>query len=450
MVRRAWKIITNNIGLKLLAALFAVILWLVVVNVDDPQLSQRFTATVVVENADYLTDQGKYFEVIDDSNTITFTVTAKRSYLERLSSTDFKAVANMENATIDADSGIGEVPIEVSALRYGSLITISRATQKLEISLDELSQQQYIVAVETTGSLPDGCALGDVSISPNLLKVTGPQSLVSRIDHVTANIDVTGMNEDVTASVIPVLYDADGNTIDKNNLTLNMSTVTVSVQILDIKDVALAFQVSGTPADGYTYMDIDYEPQTISIKGTAASLNAVTMINVPESALDISGARADVTQVIDVSEYLPSGVTVTDKSAAKITVTVHIAKLSTTTVNIFPSLVQVLNLPEDYELTFDSSVIRVALSGVEADIDSLDTSAITASIDAGQLTPGTHEVELALDLADGISHEPVSVSVTVTEKTSDGDSDGTSDSTEDTTDTTENTADGTDTDLDLP
>ncbi len=434
MVRRAWKIITNNFWLKILAVVFSVILWLVVVNIDDPKVSQRFSASVVIENADYLTGQGKYFEVIDDTNTITFTVTAKRSYLERLSSTDFKAVANMENATIDSDSGIGEVPIEVTALRYSSLITISKATQNLEISLDELSQQQYIVAVETTGTLPDGCALGDVTVSPNLLKVSGPQSVVSQIDHVTASIDVTDMSEDVTASVIPILYDADGNVIDKNDLTLNMSTVTVTVKILDIKDVSLLFNVAGTPADGYAYMDMDYEPKTISIKGTAAALNSVTMISVPESALDISGARDDVTQVIDVSEYLPTGVTMADKDASKVTVTVHIARLSTKTVNIFPSSIQVLNLPEDYELSFNTSVIRVALSGVEEDMAALDTSQITASIDAGQLTPGTHEVELGLELDDNIYHEPVTVEVTVTDKSSDSTDSGGTDSDTDTSD----------------
>ena len=415
MVRRVWKVITNNFGLKLLAALFAVILWLVVVNIDDPKLSQRFSASVVIENADYLTGQGKYFEVLDDTNTIVFTVTAKRSYLEKLSNTDFKAVANMENAAIDNETGIGKVPIEVTALRYSSLVTISKATQNLEIALDELAQQQYIVTVDTTGTLPDGCALGEVTVSPNLLKVSGPQSVVSQIDHVTASIDVTNMTEDVVASVIPVLYDADGNVVDKNNLTLNMSTVTVTVRILDIKDVSLMFNVTGTPADGYAYMDMEYEPKTIAIKGTAASLNSVTMVNIPESALDISGARDDITQVIDVSEYLPNGVTMADKSDSKVTVTVHIARLATKTVNIFPSSVQVLNLPDGYKLTFDASVIRVALSGVESDMAALDTSSIVASIDAGQLTPGTHEVELVLDLDENIYHEPVTVSVTVSE-----------------------------------
>lgn len=417
MVRRAWKVITNNFGLKLLAALFAVILWLVVVNIDDPKISQRFSATVVIENAEYLTDQGKYFEVLDDTNTIVFTVTAKRSYIEKLSNTDFKAVANMENAAIDNESSTGKVPIEVTALRYSSLVTISKAPQNLEIALDNLAQDQFIVGVETTGTLPEGCALGEVTVSPNLLKVSGPESVVDVIDHVTASIDVTNMTTDVVASVIPTLYDNNGNVIDKSELMLNMSTVTVTVRILDTKDVSLIFNVTGTPADGYAYMDMEYEPKTIAIKGTASSLNSVTAINVPETALDISGARGDITQVIDVSEYLPAGVTIADQSQAKVEVTVHIAQLSTKMINIFPSSVHVLNLPDGYKLSFDTSVIRVNLNGMEEDIAALDTNNIVASIDAGQLTPGTHEVELVLDLDENIYHERVMVTVTVTEET---------------------------------
>jgi hypothetical protein len=163
-------------------------------------------------------------------------------------------------------------------------------------------------------------------------------------------------------------------------------------------------------------MDMEYTPKTISIKGTASALNSVTALNIPESALDISGARGDITQVVDVAEYLPSGVTIADSDQAKVTVTVHIAELSTKVVNIFPSSIQVLHLPDDYELTFDSAVIRVNLSGIEEDIEALDTSSIVASIDAGQLSLGTHEVELALNLNDNIYHEPVTVIVTLSEK----------------------------------
>jgi len=407
-------VITNNIGLKLLAALFAIILWLVVVNIDDPKISERFTASVVIENGEYITEQGKYYEVLNDTNTIVFVVTAKRSYIEKLSSTDFKAVANMENAAIDSEKGTGKVPIEVTALRYSSQVTISKATQKLEIALDNLAQEQFIIGVETVGTLPEDCALGEVAVTPNLLKVSGPESVVSRIDHVVASIDVTNMTADVVASVIPALYDSDDNLIDKSELTLNLATVTVTAKILDIKDVSLIFNVSGEPAEGFTFTGIEFEPKTIAIKGTASALNNVTAINIPEKALDISGAREDITQVIDVSEYLPAGVTAADASKTKVTVTAHIAQLTTRTINIFPSMIDVLNLPDEYELSFNSAIVRITVSGMADDIAALNMSDVKASIDAGQLAPGTHEVEVALDFGEGIFHDPVKVSVTVT------------------------------------
>ena len=37
------KRLTNNIGLKLISVVFAVILWLIVVNIDDPVSSRKFS-----------------------------------------------------------------------------------------------------------------------------------------------------------------------------------------------------------------------------------------------------------------------------------------------------------------------------------------------------------------------------------------------------------------------
>jgi len=75
--------ITNNFGLKILAVVFACVLWLAVVNIDDPVTTRSFTTTVSVENNDYLTGIGKYYEIVNNSNTITFKVSGKRSYFGR-------------------------------------------------------------------------------------------------------------------------------------------------------------------------------------------------------------------------------------------------------------------------------------------------------------------------------------------------------------------------------
>ena len=114
----------------------------------------------------------------------------------------------------------------------------------------------------------DGCALGTVQIvGSNLLKVSGPASIVSQIDTAVATINVEGMSTDVTDSVVPVLYDADGNVIDTTKLTLSLSTVNISAQILNTKDVPLEFEAKGEPADGYVLTGVESSLDNVRIKG---------------------------------------------------------------------------------------------------------------------------------------------------------------------------------------
>lgn len=413
MLRKIVKTVASNFGLKVLAAVFAVILWLVVVNIDDPKINKQYTTSVVIENADYLTNQGKYFQVLNDSNTVVFTVTAKRSYIEKLSSTDFKATADMKNAEIDGTNNTARVPIEVTAVRYSGQVTITKATQNMEISLEDLLQAQFVIGSATTGQLAEGCALGEVTVSPNLLKVSGPESVVSRIDHVTASINVTGVSSDVVDSVIPVLYDTEGNTIDTTDLTINLSTVTVTANVLDTKDVSVIVNVSGTPAEGFDFVDMSIEPETLKIKGTSSALNHVTSITIPATAMDISGTRGDITQTIDVTEYLPKGVTLADPSKYKITATAHIAQQASKTLSIFTSGIQVLNLSDGLTLKFDNAVVRVPIEGSKEAVDRLNGSNVSASVDASGLTEGNHELELILEVEAGVEHARVMVPVTI-------------------------------------
>ena len=91
MLKKFGSVVTNNFGLKVLSIIFAIIMWLVVVNIDDPKITKTFTTTVSITNESAISDMGKYYEVVDGKNTVTFAVSAKRSLIEDLSGSDFKA-----------------------------------------------------------------------------------------------------------------------------------------------------------------------------------------------------------------------------------------------------------------------------------------------------------------------------------------------------------------------
>ena len=86
----------RNWDLKLLAVLFSIILWLIVVNIDDPVKSVDFAGiNVQILNPDVLAQEGKVYEVLDDSDVITVTVSGRRSVIEDISKENISAVADL-------------------------------------------------------------------------------------------------------------------------------------------------------------------------------------------------------------------------------------------------------------------------------------------------------------------------------------------------------------------
>ena len=128
MLQKIAKIITNNFGLKVLSVVIAVVFWLVIVNVEDPERTKVFSVPVVIENENYLRNMGKTYEILDKTDTITFTVTAKRSVIERVSASDFAVTANMQDI-ID----MSKIPVTVVAQKYANQLTVTKRSQYVEV-----------------------------------------------------------------------------------------------------------------------------------------------------------------------------------------------------------------------------------------------------------------------------------------------------------------------------
>lgn len=443
MLKKLGKKLTNNLGLKILAALFAFILWVVVINVDEPVRTVPYTASVKTENEDYITSNGKYFELLDGNNTVTFNVSAKRTYQEKLTNADFTAVADMEKIEYVDDSGIYRVPVTVSCSKFSSnQVTISSKQLYIEVAMEDRGTVQKRITATTTGNVADGCAVGEVAIvTTNLLKISGPSSVTSRIDTVEATINVEGMNSDITDTVVPVLYDVDGNVIDTTKLKMSLNTVTVSAQILKTKDVPVEFATTGNVAKDYMIKGIEYSPRTVRLKGEAAVLNTVNKVSVPAEVLDVTGAVADVATTVDISSYLPDGISLVLASDAKIEVKVKIEAMVKKSFEIPVSALTVENLPETEKINFLLEDLTVEIAGAESDMKKLSAEDIKGTVDVSGLEEGEHKVVVTL-LLDANLYQTTST-ITIPVYIGDGNVETTEEIIE--TETEEDTADSKDT-----
>ena len=428
MGNKILKTLTKNLGFKILAVVFAFILWLVVYNTDDPTITVSYTTNVTVENASVVTDLNKCYEVLNGTNTVSFAVTAKRSVLNKLEDTDFTAVADMNRMIVNEDGDKANVPIEIISKRSNSSLKYNEKNKYLEVSLEDLMKRRFIITADTSGKVADGYALGEVTVTnPNVLNVSGPASIVNKIDSVVATIDVDGMSMNLSDNVIPALYDADGQEIDTTKLKLSNTTVTISAKILSVKEIPLVFSTSGVPYGDNRVVEISSKPETIKVKGSSTTLNPLSSLNIPGDVLNVSGASEDITTTIDISEYLPDGVELVNASDATVTVTVRIEAYELKKFNLSTSQINVNGLDSNYDLSFDQSTVAVTVSGLKNDLNKLNTSQLSASIDVTDLGVGTHQVNLDLNLdEDNYAYQTITVTIEIKDKTKD-DSENTDD-----------------------
>lgn len=421
MGNKILKTLTKNLGFKILAVVFAFILWLVVYNTDDPTVTVSYTTNVTVENASAVTEMNKCYEVLNGTNTVTFAVTAKRSVLNKLEDTDFTAVADMNRMIVNEEGDEANVPIEITSKRSNSSLKYNGKNKYLEVSLEDLMKRRFIITADTSGKVADGYALGEVMVTnPNVLNVSGPASIVNKIDSVVATIDVEGMSMNLSDNVIPALYDADGQEIDTTKLKLSNTTVTISAKILSVKEIPLVFSTTGVPYGDYRVVEISSKPETVKVKGSSTILNPLSSLTIPGDVLNVSRAREDITTTIDISEYLPDGVELVNASDATVTVTVRIEAYESKKFNLNTSQITVDGLDTNYDLSFEQSTVAVTVSGLKDNLNVLTVSQLSASIDVTDLGVGTHQVNLELSLdEDNYAYQTITVTVEIKNKTKD-------------------------------
>lgn len=446
MLRNVVKKLTKNLGLKILALLFAAVMWMGVVNLDDPPMNKKFTIAVTVENEEAVMSMNKYFEFDSESSNVTINVLGKRSIINDISASDFKATADMSRLIQRENENV--VPIEITALRYASKLTISKRTRELKVTLEDLMTQRFVIQPVAQGSPAEGYALGDMSVAPNRITISGPKAVVSKIDSVKAPIDILDMSTDITDSVMPVILDKNGETIDTTRLTISVEIVTVRVDIVSEKAVPIKVNYSGKPADGYEVIAAKADPATVTIKGPSDILNTISAISIPDTDISVEDADDEFEQKLDINRYLPEGVSLSNSSQATITVKVDIEQLERRVIHVPTRYIAVDGLPEGYQLEFNDQNVDIEVYGLTDDLNTLSASALRPVLDVSGMEPGRHVGQLQLTLDSEFIVGDTSVSFTISSDSNDDETNTGTDDVQTDIDSDTGADTGSDTDVD--
>lgn len=422
------KKLTDNLGLKIGSVLFAALLWLLVTNINNPATTRRVNnVRVTIINGEVLTSQGKIYEVLDDSDVLDYVaITGPKTVMNNIGGVDLVAIADMNKLTAD-----NTIPIELSTVQYNeSLDSIRASSGVVKLKVEDRKSISIPLRAETSGTLQEGYIVGDVTTDQNLVRVSGPESLISMIETAEVSVGIAGFTGDIGTNAEIKLYDANGTEVPKDKLTMNINTVGVNVEILGTKSVPLRFAASGTPANGYRATGvISSSPGTVLLAGKGSALRNLSVIEIPDTEVDITGATGNVTTTVDIRPYLSGSVELAEAGFdGNVAVTVNVEQEITRSITISESNIVIENLPEQYEgvISTYEEEFPIQVRGLAEEVNALDAEQIRGVVDINRLLEtgvieelgeGYYDVNLAFNLPDTVSlRENITVRLNIRER----------------------------------
>lgn len=410
------KRLTVNFGLKILAFFIALFMWLIVVNIDDPVTDKTYTGIPVqVINEEVVTSANRTYQIVDDTQEVSVTVTAQRSVLNDIKAEDIVAIADMKEISLGT-----QIPIEVKieGYKYDSAVSNPR---NLQIQIDDEAKNNFPITPTTLGTVREGYVIGELKANPEKVTIRGPKTVIDSINRVVAEVDVSGLSSDTEVEARLVLYDANNNVIDQSLLANNLGKegLTVEVKLHQIKSVKVELDTAMvSAAEGYKISGISVEPQEVRISGSKSALTKVTEITIPASALTAINLTQRTERSIDISQYLPEDVALVDENADNVVVTISVEKPGAKNYEVSTSSITVNNLDSRLELSYGTVVdLEIQIKG-PSEVLSVFSIAKKVSIDLKDYTkPGTYTVPVIVELPAGCSLvNEVSVEVILDEK----------------------------------
>ena len=408
--------ITDNIPLKIMSVAVAVVVWLIVVNIDNPVGTNYYTLTnVELINKEYVESSdtiGKMCMPEEKQDSIRIAITTNKKIRDKIKVSDITATADLQQA-VSLDTNPVMVPITVTCSVPGITPNDIKVTpQNLSVNLDEKETQEFVVNVSRGDTKPGkDYEVGSLTANPEKVRITGPKSLVNKIDKVNATISLDGNTQDFTQDVNLTIIDKNQEALsdsEMNSLRIeNNAKVSVTARLWKIRQgVGISAGYVGSPASGYQVGTVTTVPDTISVAGSTEGLETLTQndntITIPADSIDISGESKDVERKISLKDLLPDNVKLTSDSSEDVWVTVSILPEGSREFTLSTKDIEVKNKPDDLQVTFETAQIEIRIKSDTEDLDDLNNDKdIKASIDLDGKKEGSYEVPVEIVLPDG-------------------------------------------------
>lgn len=394
------KLLINNWILKLFALLAAIVMWLVVVNDNDPQIPYPINnVPVEIINDQVFADNDMVYWVTEGM-TVNIRVNVRQTVTKQLKASDFKLTADCTNW----HPGFPTIPIEMEVVNNKSYYQYSDpvlSSSFVKIQAENLQTRMMDVEIQTIGQPAEGYTLGALTCSPEQVEVKAPESVMKLLKKVVAYVKIKDAMGDVREVSELVLYDGNNEVImpEESKVTLGETEATVSAEILKTKTVPVVVtNITGRPANGFRFTKANCSLSSVTIAGTSSAISGITDVILDAPQLDVEGAAENVYVDLNVEDFLPETVRLMDMESNIAQIELVVEQLGEKRFSVPTRNVLIQNQAENMEYAFLNDAIMVTVVGLPEDLELLDETRLMLSVNADGLEPGEQAVSVDVAL----------------------------------------------------
>lgn len=246
----------KNLTAKIIALIMAIILWVYVMNEQNPLVETSMEIPLEVRNL------SSSVMAADIPEVVRVKVRGPRAIIVGLAPKDIKAYIDLKGL------GDGRNNTTVSTNIPANVELVEVSPGDINFRLDTIVSRQVPVEAKLVGTPGAGGVVAKISYSSPTVTVKGPSEIVDTVVKAIVDVDISGKNADFTVDASIILLDARNKKVESLTVTPgDVSAAVAFTPIINKKMVEIKPNIVGILGKGVVLNKISINPEQIEISG---------------------------------------------------------------------------------------------------------------------------------------------------------------------------------------
>lgn len=386
----------RTILLMIVSLLAAIVLWAYVTEERGEDVDWTFYGVSVRFEGEETLRESRGL-IVSESSAATARVNLKgsRRTVSALDSADLAVTVNVSDITTAGNYSRSPRVTYTTRIDTGAISSYRTEPETIDFYVDVLKSKPVDVVGEFNGSAAEGHIAGRLQISPNTINIYGPEKVLAEIDRAYVDVTRTEVDRTLTFDSAYVLLDADGNEVPTDELTFDTETVSVTLPISSVREVALTVDLLYGGGVAEDNVKVHLEPDTVTLAGDAEALSGLNSISV---------ARVDLSQITEnsyteICRVLIPNDTEIISGASETELTIELGGLYKQDFTIDKDNISITNVSEGFKAEIVNDSLDVTIRGKAEAVRSLSGLNIRATADLAEYGTATGVVEVPVRIS---------------------------------------------------